>query len=173
MEAWPGSVFALDFTGHGASTVPAGGGYTAETLMADADAALAELGEVTLLGWGVGAYAALLLAGSRPLRVRGTVLCDGEGFTGGGETGAPPDMSFVASGSSPPDPFALHELTRDARPAGYVRLFARQAAHLSPVSDPITVAAGERPAWVEGILTSVGVRVEGLSEALDRYGSHR
>jgi pimeloyl-ACP methyl ester carboxylesterase len=38
--AWPGAVFALDFTGHGASSVPAGGGYTCEVLMADADAAL-------------------------------------------------------------------------------------------------------------------------------------
>ncbi len=42
--AGPGPIFALDFTGHGASTVPSGGGYTAEMLMADVDAALAELG---------------------------------------------------------------------------------------------------------------------------------
>ncbi|MGZ4770642.1 MAG: hypothetical protein ACXVLX_18420 [Ilumatobacteraceae bacterium] len=27
---WPGPVAALDFTGHGRSTVPPGGGYTAE-----------------------------------------------------------------------------------------------------------------------------------------------
>ena len=44
---WPGPVFGLDFTGHGRSTVPAGGGYTAEVLMADVDAALAELGPAT------------------------------------------------------------------------------------------------------------------------------
>src|SRR5581483_4915066 len=25
--AWPGPIFALDFTGHGASTIPRGGGY--------------------------------------------------------------------------------------------------------------------------------------------------
>ena len=37
--AWPGPVHALDFTGHGASTVPVGGGYTAEVLLADADTA--------------------------------------------------------------------------------------------------------------------------------------
>ena len=37
----PGRSTALDFTGHGASTLPVGGGYTAEILLADADAALA------------------------------------------------------------------------------------------------------------------------------------
>jgi pimeloyl-ACP methyl ester carboxylesterase len=37
---WPGPVHALDFTGHGRSSLPTGGGYTAEMLMADADAAL-------------------------------------------------------------------------------------------------------------------------------------
>ena len=34
---------ALDFTGHGQSTIPAGGGYNAEILLADADIALAAL----------------------------------------------------------------------------------------------------------------------------------
>ena len=38
-DAWPGAVYALDFTGHGRSTVPAGGGYTAELLMAKTAAA--------------------------------------------------------------------------------------------------------------------------------------
>ena len=46
-QAWPGAVWGLDFTGHGASTVPVGGGYSAELLMGDADAALAELGPAT------------------------------------------------------------------------------------------------------------------------------
>ena len=34
---------ALDFTGHGLSTIPPGGGYNAEILLADADIALAAL----------------------------------------------------------------------------------------------------------------------------------
>ena len=38
--AWPGPVCALDFTGHGCSDAPRGGGYTAEILMGDVDAAL-------------------------------------------------------------------------------------------------------------------------------------
>ena len=39
-SAWPGRIMALDFTGHGASTLPSGGGYTAELVMADADIAI-------------------------------------------------------------------------------------------------------------------------------------
>jgi hypothetical protein len=43
-STWDGPVAALDFTGHGSSTIPRGGGYTSEMLLADADIALAELG---------------------------------------------------------------------------------------------------------------------------------
>ena len=50
LEAWPGSVVALDFSGHGESSLPRGGGYTAEVLMADADAAIAERGPATVCG---------------------------------------------------------------------------------------------------------------------------
>lgn len=83
VAGWPGPIWALDFTGHGASTVPAGGGYTAEILMADADAALAALGESTLLGHGLGAYVAMLIAGARPALVKGAVLADGDGLETG------------------------------------------------------------------------------------------
>ena len=34
-EQWDGPVAALDFTGHGASTIPRGGGYTAELLLGE------------------------------------------------------------------------------------------------------------------------------------------
>ena len=60
---WPGPVYALDFTGHGRSDVPAGGGYSAEILLADADHALAHLGTATVVGRGLGAYIALMLGG--------------------------------------------------------------------------------------------------------------
>ncbi|MEY3806352.1 MAG: hypothetical protein RIR69_1164, partial [Actinomycetota bacterium] len=43
--AWSGPIWALDFTGHGQSTVPRGGGYSAEILMADVDIALRHIGE--------------------------------------------------------------------------------------------------------------------------------
>ena len=62
----PAPVWALDFTGHGDSSIPAGGGYYAEVLMADADAALAHLGPSTVYGRGLGAYVALLVAGAGP-----------------------------------------------------------------------------------------------------------
>ena len=83
LTTWAGPIAALDFTGHGRSTLPLGGGYTAEILLADADIALAELGQATVLGRGLGAYVALQLAGSRPADVIGAVLADGPGLAGG------------------------------------------------------------------------------------------
>jgi pimeloyl-ACP methyl ester carboxylesterase len=80
---WNGPVWALDFTGHGQSTVPRGGGYSSEILMADADIALRHLGEATVLGRGLGAYIAFLLSGARPALVRGAILLDGPGLAGG------------------------------------------------------------------------------------------
>ncbi len=101
-EGWPGPVWALDFTGHGGSTVPAGGGYTAEILMADADVALTSLGEVTVAGWGLGAYIAVLIAGARPALVKGTVVGDGHGIEGGGPLGGSMLMRpLFEPGSSP------------------------------------------------------------------------
>jgi len=94
---WPGPVAALDFTGHGSSTVPRGGGYSAEILLADADVALAELGTATIVGRGLGAYIALMLAGARPTQVRGALLRDGPGLSGG-PTGPTPGM-FESSAS--------------------------------------------------------------------------
>ncbi|MEM8904414.1 MAG: alpha/beta hydrolase, partial [Actinomycetota bacterium] len=105
---WPGPVLGLDFTGHGVSTIPVGGGYTCETLMADADAVLAEVGAVTVLGRGVGAYVALLLAGARPDAVRGAVLTAGPGLAGGGAGPTDNPVADVAPGPHrAPDPFAL------------------------------------------------------------------
>ena len=69
LEQWVGPVFALDFTGHGQSSVPLAGGYTCEALMSDADAVLAELGPLTLVGYGLGGYVGLLLFGSRPKEI--------------------------------------------------------------------------------------------------------
>ena len=60
--------------------------------MADADAALARLGRATLLGRGLGAYVALLLAGARPKPVRGAILCDGPGLAGGGSRPGSPTV---------------------------------------------------------------------------------
>ena len=96
--------------------MPAGGGYTAEILMADADVALTSLGEVTVAGWGLGAYVAVLIAGARPALVKGTVVGDGHGIEGGGPQGGSMLMRPAFESGSAPDPFALQELANDARP---------------------------------------------------------
>ncbi|HVR29378.1 MAG TPA: alpha/beta hydrolase [Thermoanaerobaculia bacterium] len=168
---WPGEVWGLDFTGHGGSTVPLGGGYTAEVCMADADVALAELGEATVVGWGLGAYVALLIGGARPSLVKGAVLCGGRGLEGGGAQGGPMLLRPAFDRSDPPDPFALEELSHDARPPAYAQLFARQAVHLSGVPDPIAVAAEDRPPWLIEILAHPGVVESTVSTALERFAS--
>ena len=170
LAAWPGAVHGLDFTGHGQSSVPAGGGYTCEVLMGDADTALADLGPVTVLGRGVGAYVALLIAGARPLEVRGAVLTDGPGLFGGPSAASSP--SIVTLPDHPrtaPDPYALVELTRDIRPPDYAASFARQAAQVSPLDSPVTVAAVGRPPWLEAVVQEFGVQQAPVAEALEAY----
>ena len=167
IAGWPGPVAALDFTGHGDSTVPVGGGYTAELLMADADIALSELGEATVLGRGVGAYAALLLAGSRPTAVLGAILCDGPGLAGGGAqpvSGEPPPNA--APTGEAPDPFAIAELERDVRPPDYAAVFATLAAERSGLGPALLICAEERPPWLAGMVGRRGVEVCQLGEAL-------
>lgn len=167
-DRWTGPVRALDFTGHGRSTVPAGGGYSAEILLADADAALAELGQATVVGRGLGAYVALLLAGARAADVRGAILCDGPGL-GGGAIG-PTSQSFVTlpPRELPPDPYALFELSRDLRPPDYATLFVRLALE-SGIDEPIAIAAKVRPPWLAAVADEVGVVTTSLAEALATY----
>lgn len=166
---WPGPVFALDFTGHGRSSVPASGGYTAEILMGDADAALTQLEAATLLGRGLGAYVALLLAGARPRQVRGAILCDGPGLAGGGDRPGTPHVALPAPGSSPPDPFVLVELARDVRPPDYATSFVRQANQLAGLPHPVCVCARERPDWLRAVVAEPGVESAPLPEALALY----
>ena len=169
---WPGPVHALDFTGHGRSTVPRGGGYTAEALMGDADAALAHLGPCTVLGRGLGAYVALLIAGARPHLVRGAVLADGPGLAGGGPApGSPHVVQLAPDLTGPPDPLALAELSRDLRPPDYAVSFAWQAANLSELAVPVTisVAALIRPEWLAAVAATPAVQELSLAEALAAY----
>ncbi|WP_442967987.1 alpha/beta fold hydrolase [Rhabdothermincola sp.] len=172
-EAWPGPIWGLDFTGHGASTIPTGGGYTAEMLMADADAALAELGPSTVLGRGLGAYVALLIAGGRPELVRGAILADGPGLAGGGVrpgTAYVPRLSRLGSGAevkpSAPDPWALFELSRDVRPPDYASEYVRQAVQWSGLERPFVVAAVTRPEWLAAVVAEPGVVEGSIVEAL-------
>ena len=172
VATWPGPIWALDFTGHGASSVPRGGGYSVELLMADADAALAHHGSVTLLGNGLGAYVALLLAGARPQQVRGAVLCDGPGLAGGGPRPVTPAVvGPVGALDATPDPFALIELARDVRPPDYATSFVRQACQLSELDRPVSVCAIERPDWLAAVVEEPGAAVTTLAEALALYAS--
>lgn len=170
-EAWPGPIWGLDFTGHGQSTVPLGGGYTAEILMADADHALAELGQATVLGRGLGAYVAMLLAGARPTRIRGVVLADGPGLAGGGPAPASPVVPVHSSAPVAPDPFAVLELTRDVRPPDYASTYVRQALQLSGLDAPVVVSAVVRPPWLAAVADEPGVISLPVAEALRSFSS--
>jgi pimeloyl-ACP methyl ester carboxylesterase len=174
-DQWPGAVAALDFTGHGGSTIPRGGGYTAELLLGDADAALAALTEgdptrsITVVGRGLGAYIALQIAGARSAQVHGAVLVDGPGLAGG-PTG-PTSQSFFSLpvSDTTPDPYALVELGRDLRPPDYATLFVRLALAGSDLEEPIAVSCIFRPEWVEAVVREHGVLDVTLDEALATY----
>lgn len=174
LAAWPGPIWALDITGHGDSTVSAGGGYFCEVLMGDVDAALAHLGEATIYGRGLGAYIGLLIAGGRPSLVRGAILFDGPGAAGGGPM--PGSATITTSVPAPPpggtpDPWALHELTRDIRPPDYAANFARQAAIRSGLETAIAVAGVNRPPWLEAVVAEPGVVECTTAEALELFAS--
>jgi pimeloyl-ACP methyl ester carboxylesterase len=174
-SSWQGPVYGLDFTGHGASTIPRGGGYTAELLLGDADAALAAVvesstdGKITVLGRGLGAYIGLQLAGARASQVHGAILLDGPGLAGG-PTG-PTSQSFFSLPPSDvtPDPYALVELGRDLRPPDYVRSFVQLAIAGSDLDEPIAVSAVFRPEWLAAVADERGVMDVPLAEALDAF----
>jgi pimeloyl-ACP methyl ester carboxylesterase len=169
---WPGPIVGLDFTGHGRSTVPVGGGYTSEILVGDVDAVLERLGQVTILGRGLGAYIALLIAAARPAQVVGAVLTDGPGLVGGGVHPGSPSVPYPAPGSAAvPDPFALLELARDVRPPDYAQTYVRFVTERSELERPIIVSAVVRPAWLAAVAAEPGVGEEGLSSALAYYAA--
>lgn len=162
--AWPGALWGLDFTGHGESDVPPGGGYSAELLMGDADAALAEVGPCAVVGFGLGAYIALLIAGGRPRLVRGAVLVDGPGLAGGPThptSGSVLQLPTTATRTAP-DPWALLELSHDLRPPDYAASFARLALQQSGLDEPILVCVRSRAPWVDTVVDEPGV-VSGLA----------
>jgi pimeloyl-ACP methyl ester carboxylesterase len=169
---WSGPVWALDFTGHGESTVPHGGGYSAEILMADVDVALRHLGEATILGRGLGGYVAFLIAGARPQLVKGVVIADGPGLSGGAihATSSSEITSAGIRTGTAPDPWALIELSRDARPPNYAVTFTRLAVTASPIDEPIAVTTRVTPPWIEAIRAEPGVLTGvTVNEALEIY----
>ena len=148
---WPGHVYALDFTGHGQSSIPQGGGYSCEALMGDVDIDLAHIGPATICGRGLGAYVALLIAGGRPELVRGAVLLDGPGLAGTCPSSTPYIPPVDTHLAAPPDPFAIAELATDARPAEYAAHFALLASQASPLPQPIAICTREQPPWLTAV----------------------
>lgn len=174
LAAWPGPVWALDLTGHGASSVSVGGGYFCEVLMGDVDVALAHLGPATVFGRGLGAYLALLIAGGRPELVRGALLFDGPGQSGGGPHPGSPSLLREVGPPPPggtPDPWALYELTRDVRPPDYAANFARQAVARSGLDPAVAVCGTNRPPWLDAVADEPGVVTCSLAEALERFAA--
>jgi pimeloyl-ACP methyl ester carboxylesterase len=154
--AWPGRVFALDLPGHGGSAWHRGGSYSPELCAAAADDALAELGDAHLVGAGLGAWVALLLAGARAARVPGALLLPGRGLEGGGPAPRADQaievrsadalrMLEARSASARPafDPM-LRACETDPRPPDYARAFADAARRLLLAED-----GSARPPWWE------------------------
>ncbi len=174
LAGWPGPVWGLDLSGHGASSVAIGGGYFCEALMGDVDIAIAHLGPVTLFGRGLGAYVGLLAAGGRAEEVRGAILGDGPGLAGGGPSpsspAAPTEVGQPPPGGTP-DPWALYELTRDVRPPDYAATFARQASTRSGLDTAVAVVGVNRPPWLDGVIAEPGVVECSLDEALRLFAA--
>jgi len=170
---WPGPVYGLDFTGHGDSTIPVGGGYTSEILVGDVDAALEVLGQVTILGRGLGAYIGLLIAAARPAQIVGVVLADGPGLVGGGIHPGSPSVAFPAPWATAiPDPFALLELSRDVRPPDYAQNYVRFVIERSGLEKALMVAAVTRPEWLAAVAAEPGVGQAPVEEALRFFAEH-
>jgi pimeloyl-ACP methyl ester carboxylesterase len=146
-QPWPGPVYALDFCGHGQSGRVRGGAYFSELLLGDADSALARIGRAALVGRGIGAYVALLLAGCRREQVPAALLLPGRGLSGGGAspTFAPdafaPYLLPDADAPDGADP-RVRVLEVDVRPADYAERFGRAARRLLLLED-----GGARPPW--------------------------
>lgn len=154
--SWPGRVVALDLPGHGDSAWTRGGSYSPELCAAAADDALALTGDACLVGAGLGAYAALLLAGARAARVPAALLLPGRGLEGGGpapradqavELRSADALRLLAAANAAEraafDPM-LRACETDPRPPEYARAFADAARRLL-----FTVDDSARPPWWE------------------------
>jgi len=149
--AWNGPIWALDFTGHGQS----------------------HIGEATIVGRGLGGYIAFLIAGARPQLVRGAVIMDGPGLSGGAiQATSSSEIAITDRPGTTPDPWALIELSRDARPPNYAVTFVHLATTGSSLDEPIAVTCKVTPPWVEAIRAEPGVMTDiSMQDALDIFAA--
>ena len=135
----PGPVAALDFTGHGRVDDPASAAATRPRSCSPTPTSPSpSSARRRVFGRGLGAYIALMLAGSRPADVVGAILADGPGLAGGATF--PTSQSFFAmppaerparslrARRAEPRP-APARLRRGVRPPRARRLAARRADH--------------------------------------------
>ena len=99
----------------------------------------------------------------------GAVLGDGPGLAGGPTEPTSQGVFVLSSTDSTPDPYALLELGRDLRPPDYATGFVHLAVQGSPLDEPITVSAVNRPAWLHAVATEPGVTTASIPEALAMY----
>jgi len=157
--AWGGPVYALDLSGHGYSGRLYGGGYFAELWAADADIALAHIAHehdvaAVVVGAGLGAYVALLLAGARPTDVAAVGVLSGAGLHAGGPLPAFGQLELVPSTilcdaairTQPALDSAVLSSESAVRPPDYAQAFAAQAQRVLLVEDGTL-----RPAWWEAV----------------------
>ena len=139
---WPlGSVYAIDFAGHGQSGRLRGGAYYPEHFLADADLALEHFGvPCAVLGAGVGAYVATLLAGSRPDSVLGALLLDGVGLDG---VGFDPESELAFADIEEFETFLAE--TSKSFSAGTDALVAQCAGDMRPLDYVASFAKAARP----------------------------
>ena len=160
VASWPGSVYALDFSGHGDSEFNPGGAYPPEHFLAEADIALHAIrptGECAVAGAGIGAYVGLMLAAARRDQIAAALLLPGRGLEGGG---AVPDRENrtissleqweaaterMAARYLPGTDRDVSECENDIRPDDYVKEFARAARRLL-LSEAVSRQA-EVPSW--------------------------
>ena len=166
---WSGPVYALDFPGHGQSDWLPGGAYYPEYFAASADIALEHIGGAALIGAGLGAYVALLLAGTCPDRIPSTLLLPGEGLAGAGgdpdPRRSPPCLDELLRAAKPSKGTYPFVATIDlaVRPPEYAQTFAAGARRLLLAED-----GSARPPWWNALRTGAtthSVSVD-LSEAL-------
>lgn len=150
VEAWPGPVHALDFSGHGASGRLRGGAYSYERFLSDADLALRAIGtDAALAGAGMGAWYGMLLAATRAERIPACLLIPGAGLSAGGDRPDPRDVrpvvpppEQVAAFTGSADPYVMMA-AREPRPLWFAQPFAEGARRLVLLED----GTGRPPWW--------------------------